>query len=163
MRAGEGQTQNLRQAPGSELSAQSLTWGLNPWTMRWPEPKSDAQPTEPPRRPGKWSFRDCHCNVLSPSPLHESLLEEKICRHSELNAMHRMHKYRRHIHKKTDRKRTAWNKGQELSKFCNCNGALSGRYWRMQSLNVLSRCTETWLMVNQETGQDWKADYPQTD
>ena len=35
---GEGQrekeTQNLKQALGSELSAQSLTWGLNSWTAR---------------------------------------------------------------------------------------------------------------------------------
>ena len=35
---GEGQrereTQNPKQAPGSELSAQSLTWALNPQTMR---------------------------------------------------------------------------------------------------------------------------------
>ena len=34
---GEGQSereaQNLKQAPGSELSAQSLTWGLNPQTV----------------------------------------------------------------------------------------------------------------------------------
>ena len=55
-RVGEGQrereTQNLKQAPGSELSAQSPTRGSNSRTMRsWPEPKSDAQPTEPPRRP----------------------------------------------------------------------------------------------------------------
>ena len=45
--AGEGQrereTQNLKQAPGSELSAQSLTRGSNSQTVRsWPEPKSDA-------------------------------------------------------------------------------------------------------------------------
>ena len=36
--AGEGQrereTQNLKQAPGTELSAQSLMWGLNLWTVR---------------------------------------------------------------------------------------------------------------------------------
>ena len=55
-RAGEGQkereTQNLKLAPGSELSAQSLTRGLNSQTVRsWPEPKSDAQPTEPPKCP----------------------------------------------------------------------------------------------------------------
>ena len=44
--------QNLKQAPGSELSAQSPTWGSNSWTTRsWPELKSFAQPTEPPRRP----------------------------------------------------------------------------------------------------------------
>ena len=36
--AGEGQrereTQNPKQAPGSELSAQSPMWGSNSWTMR---------------------------------------------------------------------------------------------------------------------------------
>ena len=46
----EREMQNLKQVPGSELSAQSPAWGLNLWTMRsWPEQKSDAQPTEPPR------------------------------------------------------------------------------------------------------------------
>ena len=55
---GEGQrereTQNLKRAPGSELSAQSPTRGLNSQNARsWPEPKSAAQPTEPPRRPKK--------------------------------------------------------------------------------------------------------------
>ena len=55
---GEGQrereTQNQKQAPGSEPSAQSLTQGSNSRTTRsWPEPKSDTQPTEPPRCP--WS------------------------------------------------------------------------------------------------------------
>ena len=54
--AGKGQrereTQNPKQATGSELSAQSPTRGSNSQTTRsWPEPKSDAQPTEPPRRP----------------------------------------------------------------------------------------------------------------
>ena len=54
--SGEGQrereTQNLKQAPVSELSAQIPTWGSNSWTVRsWPEPKSDTQLTEPPRRP----------------------------------------------------------------------------------------------------------------
>ena len=39
----ERETQNLRQSPGSELSAQSPTWGLNPQTVRsWPELKSDT-------------------------------------------------------------------------------------------------------------------------
>ena len=43
---------NPKQAPGSELSAQSLTRGSNPQTARSrPEPKSDAQLTEPPRHP----------------------------------------------------------------------------------------------------------------
>ena len=44
---GEGQrereTQNLKQAPGSGLTAQSPTWGSNPRTVRsWPELESDA-------------------------------------------------------------------------------------------------------------------------
>ena len=54
----ERETQNLKQAPGSELSAQSPTWGSNSRTARsWPEPKSDAQPTEPPRHP-------CYCKYF---------------------------------------------------------------------------------------------------
>ena len=53
---GEGQrereTQNWKQAPGSEPSAQSQMRGSNSRTTRsWPEPKSDPQLTEPPRRP----------------------------------------------------------------------------------------------------------------
>ena len=45
-------TQNPKLATGSELSAQSPTRGSNSRTVRsWPEPKSDAQSTEPPRRP----------------------------------------------------------------------------------------------------------------
>ena len=48
---------NSKQAPGSELSAQSLTRGPNSQTTRSrPEPKSDAQPTEPPRRPLNSAF-----------------------------------------------------------------------------------------------------------
>ena len=48
----ERESQNLKQAPGSEPSAQSRTRGSNSRTVRsWPEPKSDAQLTEPPRRP----------------------------------------------------------------------------------------------------------------
>ena len=44
--------QNLKQAPGSELSAQSPTQGLNSGTVRsWPRPKSDTELTEPPRSP----------------------------------------------------------------------------------------------------------------
>nr|XP_060464193.1 basic salivary proline-rich protein 3-like [Panthera onca] len=55
-RAGERQrereTRNPKEAPGSELSAQSPTRGSNSQTVRsGPEPKSDASPTEPPRRP----------------------------------------------------------------------------------------------------------------
>ena len=48
----ERETQNPKQAPGSELAAQSPRQGPNPWTTRsWREPKSDAKLTEPPRRP----------------------------------------------------------------------------------------------------------------
>ena len=55
-RVGEGQrereTRNQKQAPDSELSAQSPTWGSNSQTVRlWPKPKSVAQPAEPSRRP----------------------------------------------------------------------------------------------------------------
>ena len=54
-RAGEEQrereTQNPKQAPGSESSAQNLTQGSNPQTVTsLPEPKSDAQLAEPPRQ-----------------------------------------------------------------------------------------------------------------
>ena len=53
---GEGQrvreTQNLKYAPGFELSAQSQTWGSNLRTMRsWIELKSDTESTEPFRCP----------------------------------------------------------------------------------------------------------------
>ena len=52
MQAGERQTPNMKQIPGSELSAQSLMLGLSSPTVRaLPEPKSDAQLTEPPRCP----------------------------------------------------------------------------------------------------------------
>ena len=47
----ERETQNLKQASGSELSAQSPTPGSNLWTMRSPEPKSDTQLSELPRHP----------------------------------------------------------------------------------------------------------------
>ena len=46
LRGRERETHNLKQAPGSELSAQSPMRGLNSQTA-----KSDAQPTEPPRSP----------------------------------------------------------------------------------------------------------------
>ena len=52
----ERETQNPKQAPGSEVSAQSPTRGSNPRTVRSrSEPKSDAQPTEPPRSPNPHS------------------------------------------------------------------------------------------------------------
>ena len=56
---GEGQrereTQNQKQAPGSEQSAQSPTRGSNSWAVRsWPEPKLDAQQTDLPRCPLKF-------------------------------------------------------------------------------------------------------------
>ena len=50
----ERETQKQKATLGSELSAQSQMWGLNPRTVRsWPEPKSDVSPTEPLRRPRK--------------------------------------------------------------------------------------------------------------
>ena len=46
---GERETQNPKQGPGCELSAQSPTWGSGSQTVTSrPEPKSDTQPTEPP-------------------------------------------------------------------------------------------------------------------
>ena len=49
--------QNVKQAPGSELSAQSPTRRLNPQTVRsWHEPKSDAQLAELPRIPEILNF-----------------------------------------------------------------------------------------------------------
>ena len=46
------ETQNPKQAPSTELSAQSPMQGWNPQTARLQlEPKSDAQPTEPPTHP----------------------------------------------------------------------------------------------------------------
>ena len=57
-RVRERETQNPKQAPGSEPSAQSPTRGSNSRTAKlWPEPKSAAQPTEPPRRPQKKMFK----------------------------------------------------------------------------------------------------------
>ena len=48
----ERETQYSKQAPGSELSAQSLTWGSTPWTVgSLSEPDLDAQPTELPGLP----------------------------------------------------------------------------------------------------------------
>ena len=62
----ERETQNPKQAPGSELSAQSPMRGSNSQTVRsWPEPKSDAQPTEPPRRPTTWHFKKLNSHFLS--------------------------------------------------------------------------------------------------
>ena len=66
----ERETQNQKQAPGSEPSAQSLTRGSNSRTMRsWPELKSDAQPTETPRRPTISHFKVRCVNTSSlPDP-----------------------------------------------------------------------------------------------
>ena len=56
----ERETLNRKQAPGFELSAPSPTRGLNPWAVRsWPEPTSDAQPTEPPRCPNCMQYLEC--------------------------------------------------------------------------------------------------------
>ena len=46
----ERETQNLKQAPSSELSVYSPTQGSNSLSCEIiPEPKWDTQPTEPPR------------------------------------------------------------------------------------------------------------------
>ena len=68
--AGEGQrethTQNPKQASGSELSAQSPTRGRNPRTVRSrPEPKSDTQPTEPPRHADFFFFLSSYIQWLN--------------------------------------------------------------------------------------------------
>ena len=78
--AGEGQrerereTQNLKQAPSSELSAQNPVWGSNSWTARsWPEPKLDVWATQMPRdfsffNVGVYSYRFPfqHCFLYIP-------------------------------------------------------------------------------------------------
>ena len=59
----EGDTES-ETGPGSELSAQSPTRGSNSRTVRsWPEPKADAQSTEPPRSPNNstWIIRNTCC------------------------------------------------------------------------------------------------------
>ena len=54
----ERETQNPNQAPGSKPSAQSPMQGSNPQATRsWPELKSEAQPTEPPRCPRVHNFK----------------------------------------------------------------------------------------------------------
>ena len=54
--------QNLKRGPGSELSAQSPTQGLNSQTVRsWPEPKLDDQPTEPPMCPNNQGINVMQC------------------------------------------------------------------------------------------------------
>ena len=70
VRGGEGRTerktQNLKRGPGSELSAQSQTWASNSQNMRsWPEPKSDSQPTEPPRCPSSFIYIVNYFSVTS--------------------------------------------------------------------------------------------------
>ena len=92
--AGEGErereTQNLKQALGSELSAQSPMQGSNSWAVRsCPEPKSDAQLTEPPWRRIKLflHFLQSWCAVyyiLLPSTFS---LRKAHCRKSHLNIM----------------------------------------------------------------------------
>ena len=53
----EREAQNLKQPPGSEVSAQSPTPGSNPRAVRsWPEPKWVVQLTEPPRCPYVFFF-----------------------------------------------------------------------------------------------------------
>ena len=71
----EREAQNLKQAPGSELSAQSQTRGSNPRTLRsCPELKSDAQTTEPPRCPSHPNFKPF--TLIKRPNIHPSLLWE---------------------------------------------------------------------------------------
>ena len=59
--------QNLKQAPGSELPAQTPTRGSNPRTVRsWSELKSDSQLTEPPGRPTFKHIYLFYCTISSP-------------------------------------------------------------------------------------------------
>ena len=59
------ETQNPKQVPGSELLAESLTWGLSLEMARsWPRPKSDTQPTEPPRCPIPQIFFNVYLFIL---------------------------------------------------------------------------------------------------
>ena len=63
---GERETQNQKQAPSSEMLVQSPMRGSNSWTVRsWPEPKSDAQPTEPHRHPRLLLFFFFHLLLLT--------------------------------------------------------------------------------------------------
>ena len=66
MREGEGwrerETQNPKQAAGSELLVQSLMRGSNSQSVRSrPELESDAQPAEPPRCPRYLNVKWDHC------------------------------------------------------------------------------------------------------
>ena len=83
----ERQTQNPKQVRGSELSAQSPTWGSNLRTAgSCLEPKSDAQPTEPPRCPAQtllvlmspiYLFFFCHLcfGIIYKKPLPNEILD----------------------------------------------------------------------------------------
>ena len=66
MSGGGAETEGDRESEqtlGSELSAQSLTGGSNPRTVRsWPEPKSGAQLTEPHRCPKVKTIKAIYCN-----------------------------------------------------------------------------------------------------
>ena len=75
MQAGEGEREGDRvPQAGSALESVSPMWGLNPRTSRsWPEPKSDTEPTEPPRCPPKCVFYNQWNMVLQKSssvPVH---------------------------------------------------------------------------------------------
>ena len=60
----ERETQNLMQAPGSKLSAQSPTWGWNSRTVRsWPELKSDTLTDWAIQVPPNFLFNRCHLEV----------------------------------------------------------------------------------------------------
>ena len=65
-RGREREKQNLKQALGSELSAQSPMRGCTSQTARsWPEQKSDALLTEPPRCPSPSYFYFTHLKYFN--------------------------------------------------------------------------------------------------
>ena len=50
---------------GCELTAESPMPGSNSWSVRsWPEQKSDAYLTEPPRCPARWRFKNIYIIVV---------------------------------------------------------------------------------------------------
>ena len=72
----ERETQNLKQAAGSELSVQSRMQGSNSWTVRsWPELKLDAYRLSHPRAPSSCTFYAPGELVLSSPPIHEQMAD----------------------------------------------------------------------------------------
>ena len=61
----EGETQNLKQVAGSEMSAQSSNQHSDPWTMRsWHEPKLDAYRLSHLSNPDKCFFKHIKTEII---------------------------------------------------------------------------------------------------